>query len=311
MKKYISGLLILVAGFAFSQTILNATSPEEYRKLRNDNMRIVGDSMVSNTVTPLKYGYVDEKDIRKGVYVWEVIDMNDKINQPYYYNISSGFSASTKSLYQVLLDGALTGTIAEVYDDENFTRRLTPLEITKRLQSTRVDDALIDIYNSGKTPTAEEVERYTDIVKTTSEKVRMLKMMGMWFIDVRDGQMKYRPLGIAAMGPDPAVSGKVDSFGKPLDFADELIDLFWIFYPDAREILANNTVYNKANASADLSYDDLLNARRFSSIIFKSSTGMGEGKVADYIPRNSDEQLEESNRIKGKILEMENEMWNY
>jgi hypothetical protein len=38
---------------------------------------------------------------------------------------------------------------------------------------------------------------------------------------------------------------------------------------------------------------------------------MGEGKVADYIPRNSDEQLEESNRIKGKILEMENEMWNY
>lgn len=311
MKKYISGLLILVAGFAFSQTILNATSPEEYRKLRNDNMRIVGDSMVSNTVTPLKYGYVDEKDIRKGVYVWEVIDMNDKINQPYYYNISSGFSASTKSLYQVLLDGALTGTIAEVYDDENFTRRLTPLEITKRLQSTRVDDALIDIYNSGKTPTAEEVERYTDIVKTTSEKVRMLKMMGMWFIDVRDGQMKYRPLGIAAMGPDPAVSGKVDSFGKPLDFADELIDLFWIFYPDAREILANNTVYNKANTSADLSYDDLLNARRFSSIIYKSSTGMGEGKVADYIPRNSDEQLEESNRIKGKILEMENEMWNY
>jgi gliding motility associated protien GldN len=113
------------------------------------------------------------------------------------------------------------------------------------------------------------------------------------------------------MGPDPAVSGKVDSFGKPLDFADELIDLFWIFYPDAREILANNTVYNKANTSADLSYDDLLNARRFSSIIYKSSTGMGEGKVADYIPRNSDEQLEESNRIKGKILEMENEMWNY
>lgn len=311
MKKYISGLLILVAGFAFSQTILNASSPEEYRKLRADNMRIVGDSMVSNTITPLKYGYVDEKDIRKSMYVWEIIDMNDKINQPFYYNMESGLGASTKSLYQILLDGALTGSIAEVYDDENFTRRLSPVEITKRLQSTRVDDALIDIYNSGRTPTEQEIQQYTDIIKTTSDKVEMLKVMGMWYIDARDAQMKYRILGVAAMGPDPAVAGQLGPDGQPMTGANELIDLFWIYYPDARNILANNVVYNKNNSSADLSFDDLLNARRFSSIIYKSSVGMGEGKVADYIPRNADEQMEESDRIKGEILEMENEMWNY
>lgn len=311
MKKYISGLLVLVAGFAFAQTILNATSPEEYRKLRTDNMRIVGDSMVSNTITPLKYGYVDEKDIRKSIYVWEIIDMNDKINQPFYYNLENSFSGQSKSLYQILLDGALTGSIAEVYDDENFTRRLSAEEILKRLQSTRVDDALIDIYNSGRTPTEQEINQYTDVFKTTSDKVQMLKIMGMWFIDVRDGQMKYRPLGIAAMGPDPAVAGRVGPDGMPIEGASDLIDLFWIFYPDARNILANHAVYNNSNASADLNFDDLLNARRFSAIIYKSTSGNGDGKVADYIPRNSDEQLEESNRIKGEILNMENEMWNY
>ena len=311
MKKYISGLLVLVAGFAFAQTILNATSPEEYRKLRTDNMRIVGDSMVSNTITPLKYGYVDEKDIRKSIYVWEIIDMNDKINQPFYYNLENSFSGQSKSLYQILLNGALDGSIAEVYDDENFTRRLSAEEILKRLQSTRVDDALIDIYNSGRTPTEQEINQYTDVFKTTSDKVQMLKMMGMWFIDVRDGQMKYRPLGIAAMGPDPAVAGRVGPDGRPIDGAEDLIDLFWIFYPDARNILANHAVYNHSNASADLSFDDLINARRFSSIIYKSTSGNGDGKIADYIPRNADEQLEESNRIKGEILNMENEMWNY
>ena len=311
MKKYISGLLVLVAGFAFSQTILNASSPEEYRKLRADNMRIVGDSMVSNTITPLKYGYVDEKDIRKSMYVWEIIDMNDKINQPFYYNIESGFSGQTKSLYQVLLDGAISGKIAEVYDDENFTTRLSPEAILKRLQSTRVDDALIDIYNSGRTPTEQEILQYTDIIKTTSEKVEMLKIMGMWFIDVRDGQMKYRPLGIAALGPDPTTAGQLGPDGQPMTGADDYIDLFWIFYPDARDLLVNNAVYNKENSASDLNFDDLINARRFSAVIYKSTAGNGDGKVADYIPRNADEQLEESNRIKGKILEMENEMWNY
>ena len=311
MKKYISGLLVLVAGFSFAQTILNATSPEEYRKLRTDNMRIVGDSMVSNTITPLKYGYVDEKDIRKSIYVWEIIDMNDKVNQPFYYNLENSFTGQSKSLYQVLLDGALSGTIAEVYDDENFKDRLSPEAIKKRLQSVRYHDALTDIYNSGRQPTEEEIIQYTDIIKTTSDKVQMLKIMGMWFIDVRDGQMKYRPLGIAAMGPDPTSAGQVGPDGQPIAGADDLIDLFWIFYPDARNLLANHAVYNSSNASADLNFDDLINARRFSSIIYKSTSGNGDGKIADYIPRNADEQLEESNRIKGEILNMENEMWNY
>ncbi len=133
----------------------------------------------------------------------------------------------------------------------------------------------------------------------------------MWFIDKRDGQLKYRPLGIAAMGPDPKLIGRTTPDGQPLPGADELIDLFWVYYPNAREILANNYVYNRKNTSADLSFDDLINARRFSSVIFKSSTGLGDGVIRDYIPRNADEQLEESDRIKSEILEMENQMWNY
>ncbi|MEN4760180.1 gliding motility protein GldN [Chryseobacterium sp. C39-AII1] len=312
MKKYISTLLVLVSGFTFSQTILNASSPEEFRKMREENKQKVGDTVVDKTVKPLEYGFVDDKDILKSMFVWEIIDMNDKINQPFYYDNPDGLLATqTRSLYQLLLDAATTGKIQEVYDDENFVTKLSPEGIQKRLESVRVADAAIDILNSGRQLTEQEKKEYTDVIKTTSDKVKVLKIMGMWFIDRRDGQMKYRPLGIAAMGPDPAVQGRTGPDGQPLAAADELIDLFWIYYPSARDILANNYVFNRKNSSADLSFDDIINARRFSSIIYKSSTGLGDGVIKDYIPRNADEQLEESDRIKEQILEMENDMWNY
>ncbi|WP_213278177.1 gliding motility protein GldN [Chryseobacterium indologenes] len=312
MKKYISTLLVLVSGLAFSQTILNAASPEEFRQMRSESMRKAGDTVISNKVKPLEYGFVDDKDIYKSMFVWEIIDMNDKINQPFYYDNPDGLlSSSTRSLYQLLLDGALKGDIKEVYDDENFVTRLSPEAIQKRLESIRLDEEAIDILNSGRTLTEDEKKRLTDIIRTTTDKVKVLKVMGMWFIDKRDGQMKYRPLGIAAMGPDPTSVGRIGPDGQPLAGADELIDLFWIYYPSARDILANNYVFNRKNSSADLSFDDIINARRFSSIIYKSSSGLGDGTIKDYIPKNADEQIEESDRIKAQILDMENDMWNY
>ncbi|WP_144283566.1 type IX secretion system ring subunit PorN/GldN [Chryseobacterium echinoideorum] len=312
MKKYISSLLVIASGFTFAQTILNASSPEEFRQMRAENMRKVGDTMVSNKVTPLEYGFVDQKDILKSMMVWEVIDLNDKINQPFYYDNPNGLlSKETRSLYQILLDAALEGKIEEVYEDENFSVKATPEGIKKKLESVRLDDEAIEILNSGRQLTEEERKMYTDYIRTTTEKVKVLKIMGMWFIDKRDGQMKYRPLGIAAMGPDPSAIGRIGPDGQPLAIGDELVDLFWIYYPKAREILANNYVFNRANSSADLSFDDIINARRFSSIIYKSSTGLGDGTIKDYIPRNAEEQLEESQRIKEQILQMENDMWNY
>lgn len=312
MKKYISSLLVLATGFVFAQSILNASSPEEFREMRSENMIKVGDTVISNKVKPLEYGFVDEKDILKSMYVWEIVDMNDKINQPFYYDNPNGLlSKQTKSLYKLLLDAALNEEIKEVYDDENFVTKLSPQQIKDRLVSVRVDDEAVNILNSGRQLTEQEKKELTDMYETTTDKVKVLKMFGMWFVDKRDGQMKYRPLGVAAMGPDPQMIGRMGPDGQPLEGANDLIDLFWVYYPSAREILANSYVFNRSNSSADLSFDDVINARRFSSIIYKSSSGLGDGVIKDYIPRDAHEQIEESDRIKGQILQMENDMWNY
>lgn len=296
-----------------SLSILNADSPAALRHYRNLNVVKKGDSLVSVKNNPVKYGYVEDKDIVRSMVVWEIIDMNERINRPFYYNVD-GLVSSSKSLYQLLLDGVNSGAIKEVYRDEMFTQRLTPEEIKAATRYERIDDAYTERINAGEKISEEEKKQYIDVYETKSENVKLLKIKGMWYIDRRDGQMKYRLLGIAAMGKDPssaALSGIMGPDGQPMQGGDELIDLFWIFYPDARQILSNAIVFNNKNLSSDVTFDDLLNARRFSSIIYRSENGFGTGMIKDYIPNDANAQLEESERIKNQILEMENDMWNY
>ena len=303
--------MILVSGLAFSQTILNAKSPEEFRRLREENQTKVGDSVISTKVEPVKYGYIDEKDILKSLVVWEIIDLNDKVNQPIYRN-SDGLVNQNKSLFQVLYDAIMAGKITEVYDDEMFETKIDPSQIADRVRFESLSDAGIDKINEqGKPLTEEQKKEYIDTFEVKSENVKLIKVKGMWYIDKRDSQMKYRLLGIAAMGQDPTTMGQVGPDGMPIVSDDSYIDLFWIFYPDAREILANSVVFNSSNLSSDITFDDILNARRFSSIIYKSGSGLGNGVISDYIPRDADDQLEEHERIEEQILKMENDLWNY
>ncbi|MCG7280110.1 gliding motility protein GldN [Chryseobacterium taklimakanense] len=310
MKKLLCSLFLAAVGFSQAQSILNAKSPEEFRQLREENKIKKGDSIVSNETVPLPYGYIDEKDILKSMVVWEIIDLNDKLNQPLYHN-SDGLVSQNKSLYQILIDGIKSGKIEEVYDDEMFTTRLGMDEIQKRISKLVISDDLIDKINSGATVTEEDKKAGTDVYETKSENVKLLKIKGMWYIDRRDSQMKYRLLGIAAMGKDPQTMGVIGGDGELVDAGDDYIDLFWVFYPNVRPLLVNSVVFNNKNLSSDITYDDILNARRFSSVIYKSDNGLGNGVIKDYIPRNADEQMEEHERIKAQILQMENDMWNY
>ena len=294
-----------------SLSILNAKSPAAFRVYREIGTVKKGDSVISARNKPISYGYIDEKDVLRSMVVWEIIDMNEKINQPFYHN-ADGIVSQNKSLYQLLIDNIMSGDIKEVYDDEMFMTKLAPEAIKQRLSVTKESDWLIDKRNAGEKLTPEDIKAGTDVIETKTESVKLLKVKGMWYVDRRDGQMKYRLLGIAAMGPDPTMMAEKTADGVSLGNKDELIDLFWVYYPDAREVLANSVIFNSKNlSSSDLTYDDILNARRFSSIIYKSDNGLGTGIIKDYIPNDAEEQLEESDRIKNQILEMENDMWNY
>ncbi|MFA5620299.1 MAG: gliding motility protein GldN [Weeksellaceae bacterium] len=300
MKYLIFGLMSLMASTTFAQNVLNAMSPEELREQREQRTRVTeaGDT-VSTMNDPLAYGYVEDKDIIWSKVVWEVIDLNERLNQP-YYRTSDGLITNSASLYDALVNGIRDGEITEVYDDEYFTTRMTYEQIMARTENKDTQDYYFEMRDAGEEPDENLIFNF----KVDTQDIKMLKTKGMWYIDRRLGEMKYRLLGLCIMGPD------AQSLGT--EFADNAyVDLFWIWYPDARKVLNNYTVFNPNNSSSSVTYDDLLNARRFSSVLYKAQTMYGVTPIEEYIPKDARGQLQESDNIRGSILQSEADMWNY
>lgn len=300
MKCLFFGLMSLVASLGYSQNVLNAMSPDELREQRANKTKVTeaGDT-VSTEAVPMEYGYIEDKDIIWSKVVWEVIDLNERLNQP-YYRASDGLLTESASLYDALVDGVRSGKISQVYDDEYFTTKMTYDQIVARTAKKDTQQYYFDMIDAGE----EADEGLIFNFEINSKDIKMLKTKGMWYIDRRLGEMKYRLLGLCIMGPDAQALGT--------EFDDGMfVELFWIWYPDARTVLNNYTVFNPNNSSSSVTFDDLLNSRRFSSVIYKAQTMYGITPIEEYIPKNSKGQLEESDRIRESILQSEADMWSY
>ena len=96
-----------------------------------------------------------------------------------------------------------------------------------------------------------------------------------------------------------------------MDQEENKVALFWVWYPSARQILHEAKVFNQRNSAQPISFDMLLNARRFNATIYKEDNVYGDRAIKDYISDNSLFQLLESNRIKETIRDKEQDMWSY
>ncbi len=237
---------------------------------------------------PVPYGYVDDRDVLWSKVVWEFIDLNQKINLPYYFPIdTTNISSDRRSLFDTLIKGIRQGKIKEAYSDSFFTSKITQEEIDSRLVNVREENGYQDTYRIQ----TQDVEGY------------MIK--GMWYFDKRQGELKYRLLALAPMGKDVQTLGMADIED------DTLYELFWIFFPSARDVLHDAKVFNPKNASQPISFDHMLNARRFSAVIVREENIYGNRAISDYVRGNSLFQLLEANKIKENIRNREMDMWNY
>ena len=237
---------------------------------------------------PIPYGYVDDRDVLWSKVVWEFIDLNQKINLPYYFPIdTTNISSNRRSLFDTLIKGIRQGRIDEVYSDSFFTSKMTKTEVESGLISLRKQND------------------FTDTIRTQSTDVYGYMIKGMWYFDKRQGELKYRLLALAPM------SGDVETRGMEGFNSEELYELFWIFFPSAREVLHKAKVFNPKNATQSISFDHLLNARRFSAVIVREENIYGNRAISDYVRGNSLFQLLEANKIKEDIRNKEMDMWNY
>ena len=78
-----------------------------------------------------------------------------------------------------------------------------------------------------------------------------------------------------------------------------------------RDILHENKAFNDRNSAMPITFDHLLNSRRFNAVIYKEENVYGDRKIEEYMKENAQMQLLESERVKSKIRDFESDMWNY
>ncbi|GJQ05681.1 type IX secretion system ring protein PorN/GldN [Capnocytophaga canimorsus] len=278
--------------------LLNAKLPSEIQeksqaKIDADNDR------------PLPYGYVDERDVLWQTEVWEVIDLNERVNFPLLYPIHpEDMSDYRKSLYNVLIENIKSGKITEVYADSYFTKKKTYDEIKHSLMSVDTLDAGYELLNAGEQIT----EEYITKREISPEDILQYRIRGLWYFDKRQGELKYRLLGIAPVATDVSMLGDLD-MAQGEEVSNAQVELFWVWYPSVRDILHEAKTFNRKNSARPLSFDHLLNSRMFSSVIYKEDNVQGDRPIKDYIHDNSLFQLLESDRIREKIRDREQDMW--
>jgi gliding motility associated protien GldN len=275
--------------------LLNAKNPSNIGVKTDQQLAVDNDK-------PLEYGYIDDRDILWSKVVWEFIDLNERINLPMYYPVdTTNVSNNRRSLFDTLLRGIKSGKITEVYDDSYFTAKMTKSEISKKLYRVDTTEAGIDELNAGAT----NIDEYIDKINLTSQDIEGFRIKGLWYFDKRQGELKYRLLAIAPVAPDVQTMGRED-----MDISEQLA-LFWVWFPDARPILHEMKVFNSKNSAYPISFDHLLNARRFNSIIYREENIYGNRDVSSYVKGNALFQVIESNKIKDDIRNKELDMWNY
>ena len=276
--------------------LLNAKIPSDIGKKTESQIAVDNDK-------PLEYGYIDDKDIVWSSVVWEFIDLNERINLPMYYPVDTvNVSTDRRSLFDTLLRGIKSGDISEVYDDSYFTAKMSLDEINSKLKSVDTTDAGFDELNSGVT----NIDEYINTHSLTSQDIEGFRIKGMWFFDKKQGELKYRILALAPVAPDIRAKNNDE-----VSNSNEQLSLFWVWFPDARPILHEMKVFNQKNSANPISYDHILNARRFSSIIYRTENIYGNRDVSQYVKGNALFQVLESNKIKEEIRNKEIDMWNY
>ena len=278
---------------SFAQSnLLNAKFPEEIGLKSTDQI-------IADNEKPLEYGYVDDRDILMGKMTWEIIDLSERINFPLYFPVdTANIGSNRRSLYDVLTKAIRNGDITDVFSDSYFNTKKTYKDIKASLTRIDTTDAGREQINAGQKISPEYIIKQD----LTAQDVSQYKIKGYWYFDKRQSELKYRLLGICPVTPDVFTMNSDEK---------DYIELFWVFFPAARDILNEAKTFNDRNSAMSISFDQILNSRRFNGVIYQEENVYGDRSIASYMKDNAQNQLLESERVKEKIRNFESDMWNY
>lgn len=254
------------------------------------------EEIIATADGPIAYQKVNDNDILFEKNVWEKIPLNERANFVYYYPERA--TLDRKPLFQILKEAIENKDITEVYSDENFKTKIDLKQLENKFYRIDTSDVGKEYLMYGNDVPKEYIIR----TQLKPSDVKEYRVMGKYYFDRNAGEMKYRLIGLA-----PVV---VDINTVNTEFESE-IELFWIFFPAARQTLYENFAYNEKNPSKKVSFDYLFNARKFNGTIYKTDNLLGDAAIEDYVKENAMEQLLEAERIKESLRNLEDDLWNY
>lgn len=296
-NKIIIAILLLPAIFANSQS-WDLEEPKSFYRY-NERTATGSDLEILNGVyrkdnidkPPVRYTYLREADVMWSRTVWRKLDLREKMNHPIYYPLET--TKERISLVQLMLNALNEGSLT-AYDPMNdeFT---TPLSWNAVKNFGSKSDT---IYVPNPDP---PYDLEMKIVQRDFDPaaVKEFRIKEIWFFDKQRSALDVRIVGICPVAEniDP-VTGEVRGMSP----------MFWIYFPQLRNLLAATRVFTRFNASTEMTYDDLFWKRMFSSYIYKVQN-VYDRKIADYTTGIN--ALLESEKAKEDIFNFESDLWEY
>jgi gliding motility associated protien GldN len=244
-------------------------------------------NILSAKVTP--YPNLRESDVAFAKRVWREIDVREKMN--------SYLASPKQRLIDVLLNAIDAGELTAynpipTKDDPNGDSFAIPLK-PGQARSMLADSSLVDKFDKD----GNKIGSTLKAGEFNADSIVKFRIKEDWIFDRQRSIFEPRIIGIAPMIKPKA--GSVDLDYQPA---------FWIYFPEARPVLAVKEVVSRNSDATGLSFDDIFMKRIFVSYVVKQSNDKDE-RIKDYM--TGIDKLYESERIKKSLMDWEINLWQY